>query len=609
MPRYSDEIIEEVREKNDILDVIGQYVHLERRGSTYFGLCPFHSEKTPSFSVTPSKGMYYCFGCHKGGNVFTFLMEKENMSFPEAVEELANRAGVDLPKREMSRDEKARQTRREQLLAVHKDAATYFYRLLHSPEGKIGLKYFQERKLTPEIMTKFGLGFSGTRSDGLYQYLKGQGYKDDLLKDSGLITYRDDRGPKDRFWNRVIFPIMDPRRHVIAFGGRVMGSPGEHTPKYLNSPETEIFNKRKTLYGMHIARGSRRREFILCEGYMDVISMHQGGFDNTVASLGTALTEENVAVLKNYRKPVLLSYDSDGAGVDAALKAIRLFRKAGIACRVINMRPYKDPDEFLKALGPEEYEKRIETAENAFLYEIRMLMRDYDLKDPQQKTDFQVAMADRVIETFPEEMERNNYIDVLCRDYQMPRESFLKLLAEEVTKGVRADPEPEEIGPAPLPVQRRQARLQSKDEGYQESERLLLSWMAEYPDVLDQVRDYLKPSDFTEGVHRDLAEDIYQGKNLEEGYNPAALVTHYELEDEQAEVARIFHTGENLLETPDDWAKALSETVFRLKERAIQEEEKRMDPRDPTKFNRIIENKNLLQKLKQTKFTAPAGRK
>lgn len=606
MPRYSEEKIEEVREKNDILDVIGQYVHLERRGSTYFGLCPFHSEKTPSFSVTPSKGMYYCFGCHKGGNVFTFLMEKENMSFPEAVEELANRAGVSLPQREMTREERKRQTKRDQLLLIHKDAATYFYRLLHSPEGQVGLKYFQGRQLSPEIMNKFGLGFSGSRSDGLYQYLKEKEYPDELLKASGLITYKDDRGPKDRFWNRVMFPIMDPRRHVIAFGGRIMGSPGRHTPKYLNSPETEIFNKRRTLYGMHIAGGSRRKEFILCEGYMDVISMHQGGFDNTIASLGTALTEENVDVLKNYRKPVLLSYDSDQAGVDATLRAIQLFRKADIPCRIINMKPYKDPDEFLKALGPEEYEKRIEKAENAFLFEIRMMMANYDLRDPQQKTGFQREMADRVIRTFPEEIERNNYIDVLCRDYQMPKESFLKLLSDEVKRGVRKDPEPREDAPKPLPIERREKRLHSKNEGYRESERLLLSWMAEYPDVLKEVSPYLSPSDFSEGVHRDLAEDIYQGRNLENGYNPAALINRYELEDEQAEVARIFHTGENLLETPDDWSKALKETVFRLKERAIQEEEKKMDPRDPTRFPRVIENKNLLQKIRRTEFSPPA---
>jgi DNA primase len=427
------------------------------------------------------------------------------------------------------------------------------------------------------------------------------------LKASGLITYKDDRGPKDRFWNRVMFPIMDPRRHVIAFGGRIMGSPGRHTPKYLNSPETEIFNKRRTLYGMHIAGGSRRKEFILCEGYMDVIAMHQGGFDNTIASLGTALTEENVDVLKNYRKPVLLSYDSDQAGVDATLRAIQLFRKADIPCRIINMKPYKDPDEFLKALGPEEYEKRIEKAENAFLFEIRMMMANYDLRDPQQKTGFQREMADRVIRTFPEEIERNNYIDVLCRDYQMPKESFLKLLSDEVKRGVRKDPEPRETAPKPLPIERREKRLHSRNEGYRESERLLLSWMAEYPDVLTEVSPYLSPSDFSEGVHRDLAEDIYQGKNLENGYNPASLINRYELEDEQAEVARIFHTGENLLETPDDWSKALKETVFRLKERAIQEEEKKMDPRDPTRFPRVIENKNLLQKIRRTEFSPPAG--
>lgn len=605
MARLSSDKIEEVRERTDILDVIGQYVHLERRGNTYFGLCPFHSEKTPSFSVTPSKGMYYCFGCHKGGNVFTFLEEKENMTFPEAVEELANRAGIDLPQVEMSQEERKRQDRRSRLMDIHKDAATYFYKTMRSDEGERARRYFLDRGLSPETMQKFGLGYSGAKSDSLYQYLKSKGYSDDLMKASGLVTYKEDRGPHDRFWNRAMFPIMDPRRHVIAFGGRVMGTPGEHTPKYLNSPETEIFNKRKTLYGMHIARGTRRKEFILCEGYMDVISMHQAGFDNTVASLGTALTAENVEVLKNYRKPVLLSYDSDHAGIDATLKAIRLFKGAGIPCRVINMKPYKDPDEFMKALGAEEYEKRIASAENSFLFEIRMMMREYDLTDPQQKTAFQVAMADRVIQNFPIEMERNNYIDVLCRDYQMPLDSFKRLVADEARNGVRPELPAKEGGPSPLPIQRRAERLKSADEGMQESERLLLSWMAEYPMILEQVKPFLGPYDFTEGVHLDLAEAIYRGDTSQESYSPAALISSYELEEDQAEVARIFHTGENILEKPEDWTKALQETVFRLKQRAITEEQKRMDPRDPDRLKRTIEGRKLLDQLRRTDFRGP----
>lgn len=414
MPYYSDELLDEIRSKNDIVDVIGQYVHLQKKGSTYFGLCPFHNEKTPSFSVTPSKQMFYCFGCGKGGNVFTFLMDYENLSFPEAVEELANRAGVTLPQREMTAQDRQRQNKRTRMLAMYKDAAAFYYVMLRSDRGKPALDYFRKRQLTEETMKNWGLGYSGKYSSGLYQFLHSKGYSDEELVESALISMDERRGPHDRFWNRAMFPIMDKNGKVIAFGGRVMGD-GE--PKYLNSPDTLIFNKRNNLFGFYQARKTRRKQYILCEGYMDVISMHQNGFDNTVASLGTALTEEQARLLKRRTDEVYLSYDSDGAGVKAALRAIPILKDAGMTCKVINMRPYKDPDEFMKGLGPDEYEKRIAEAENSFMFEIRMLERDYDLKDPESNTEFWKEVGRRVA-AFPEEIERSNYIAALAEKYQ-----------------------------------------------------------------------------------------------------------------------------------------------------------------------------------------------
>ena len=304
--RYSDDIIEEVRMKNDIVDVISQYVKLTRRGSTYFGLCPFHNEKTPSFSVTPSKQMYYCFGCGAGGNVYNFIMEYENYSFGEALSHLADRAGVELPKIEYSREAREKAEQRAALLEINKLAAQYFYYQLRREGGKTAYGYLTGRGLSEETIRKFGLGYSDKYSDDLYKYLKGKGYSDELLRESGLFNVDERRGMYDKFWNRVIFPIMDVNNRVIGFGGRVMG---DGKPKYLNSPETKIFDKSRNLYGLNVARTTRKNYLILCEGYMDVIAMHQAGFTNAVASLGTALTSGHASLVKRYTKEVLLLYD------------------------------------------------------------------------------------------------------------------------------------------------------------------------------------------------------------------------------------------------------------------------------------------------------------
>ena len=306
--RYSDDIIEEVRSKNDIVDVVSQYVKLTRKGSSYFGLCPFHNEKTPSFSVTPGKQMYYCFGCGAGGNVFNFIMEYENFTFGEALKYLADRAGVELPKIEYSKEVREKAKEKSELLEINKQAAQYYYYQLRTEKGAAGYQYLSGRGLTDETMRSFGLGYSDKFSDGLYRYLKSKGYKDDRLRESGLFNVDERHGMYDKFWNRVIFPIMDVNNRVIGFGGRVMG---DGKPKYLNSPETKIFDKSRNLYGLNVARKTRKNYIILCEGYMDVISMHQAGFTNAVASLGTALTSGHASLLKRYTQEVLLLYDSD----------------------------------------------------------------------------------------------------------------------------------------------------------------------------------------------------------------------------------------------------------------------------------------------------------
>lgn len=437
MPYYSDDIVEEVRSRNDIVDVISQYVRLQKKGSTYFGLCPFHNEKTGSFAVSPNKQMYYCFGCGAGGNVFTFLMEYENFTFGEAMESLAERVGVELPKREYTSAQRQEADKRARLLEINKEAARYFYSLLRSERGAHALSYFKKRNLTEETMQRFGLGYSDQYSDDLYRYLRKKGYEDEILKESGLVTIDERRGGYDKFWNRAMFPIMDVHNKVIGFGGRVMGD-GE--PKYLNSPETRIFDKSRNLYGLNIARSTKKDQLLLCEGYMDVIALHQAGFDNAVASLGTALTSGHANLLKRYTKNVYLTYDSDGAGVKAALRAIPILKEVGINTKVINMQPYKDPDEFISALGAEEYQKRIDQAENSFLFEIRMLERNYEMNDPAGKSAFFKEAAQRLC-GFPEKVERDIYIEAVADKYGRRAEDIERMVNEYgATIGVAGDP-------------------------------------------------------------------------------------------------------------------------------------------------------------------------
>ncbi|MFW5676903.1 MAG: DNA primase, partial [Acetivibrio ethanolgignens] len=421
---YPEELVEEVRQRNDIVDVISSYVKLTKRGSNYMGLCPFHGEKTPSFSVSRQKQMYHCFGCGVGGNVFTFLMEYENYTFVEAMKYLAQRAGVQLPEAEYSEEARRAQDLRSRLLEINRQAAKYYYYQLRSERGGQAMAYLKKRGLSDETIQGFGLGYSNKFGNDLYQYLKKLGYEDNILKESGLITMDEQKGAYDKFWNRAMFPIMDVNNRVIGFGGRVMG---DGTPKYLNSPETKLFDKSRNLYGLNLARLSRKKNMIICEGYMDVIALHQAGFNNAVASLGTAFTGLQANLLKRYTDEILVTYDSDGAGTKAALRAIPILKEAGLSARIVDMCPFKDPDEFIKALGAEEFEKRLQNAKNSFYFEIEVLERDYDLSDPEQKTRFFNEVAKRLTD-FKEEIERNNYIEAIDRMYHIGFENLRRLV-------------------------------------------------------------------------------------------------------------------------------------------------------------------------------------
>ena len=571
--------------KSDIVDVISGYVKLQKKGSRYFGLCPFHNEKSPSFSVSPDNQMYYCFGCGAGGNTITFLMEYENYSFPEALKILADRVGVELPKKEMSKEAKAAADFRFSLLEINKLAANYFYYQLKHPQGKLGYEYLKGRQLSEETIRRFGLGFANKTSDDLYQYLKAKGYKDQILKDSGLVSI-EERGAHDKFWNRVMFPIMDMNNRVIGFGGRVMG---DGKPKYLNSPETKLFDKSRNLYGLNYARTSRKTYMLICEGYMDVIAMHQAGFTNAVASLGTAFTMQHASLLGRYTKQVILTYDSDEAGIKAALRAIPILKDAGIAVKVLNMQPYKDPDEFIKNLGADAFKERIDKARNSFLFEIDVLKRSYHLEDPEQKTRFYNEIARKLLE-FPEALERDNYIQAVSREYFINYQDLKQLVHSLASR----------LGPVIQSAGQRvsssyQERKKEKEDGPKKSQRLLLTWLIENPNLFDKIEGIITPDDFKEELYHQVAEMVFEG-HAKGNVNPAGILNHFINDGEQYKiVASLFHASLKESLTMEEQRKAFSETVMKVKKNSLDEASRTAT--DIVQLQEIIKAQSALKTL------------
>lgn len=555
MPIYSSEVIEEVVSRNDIVDVISGYIKLKKSGSSYVGLCPFHNEKSPSFSVSGTKQMYHCFGCGVGGNVITFVMEYENYTFPEAVKMLADRAGIALPVMEYSGEDRRERDIKTKLLEINKIAATFYYHQLKSPAGQSGLDYLKKRQLSDKTINTFGLGYAPQLTGDLYRMLKEKGYDDELLKESGLFTY--EKGIREKFWNRVIFPIMDINNKVIGFGGRVMG---DGKPKYLNSPETKLFDKSKNLYGLNVARSSRKNNLIICEGYMDVISMHQAGFNQAVASLGTALTPGHARLMKRYTDNVLITYDSDEAGVKAALRAIPILKEAGLSTKVINMRPYKDPDEFIKALGTEAFQERIDKAENSFMYEIGIIEKNYKRSDPESETAFEREVANKLVQ-FNEKLERDNYMKAVCRQFMIPEDGMREMVIRIGSQG-RIIPRQTQ------PVRRMEPARKKKEDGIRQAEKILLTWMIEDGDIYDKVSEYIQPDDFIDPLFKDVASKVYE--QYETGsVNPAAIIGSYSDGDMHSEIAAMFSAELSESLSKSEREKTLNDTVLRVKKSSL----------------------------------------
>ena len=549
---YGEDIVEEVRQKTDIVDLVGQYVHLKKKGSSYFGLCPFHGEKTASFSVSPGKQIFYCFGCGKAGDSIRFLMEYENLSFVEALEELAERANITLPKEE--KRDKGEEDLRYKILEINKQAALFYVKQLRSEKGKQGLAYCAKRKLSGESITHFGLGYAGKERDSLYQYCKSLGFKDRVLQESGLFSFKEN-GVYDKFFNRLIFPIMDLHNRVIGFGGRVMGD-GE--PKYLNSPETKLFDKSRNLFALNFSRKSRANYFILCEGYMDVISLHQWGFSEAVAALGTAFTEQQADLMKRFNSLIYLCFDSDGAGKKACKRAISILREKKLEGKVICLSPYKDPDEFLKAEGKEAFEKRIEEAKNAFLWEVEEKKSEFDLHDPAGMQKYMENIAELLRMSFSDPVERENYLKAVAREQMLKAENLQHLVDKE-----------EEKTQLSFGLRKNAGRQEKKREEKWNSplEEEFLSVLMQRNEFVDLAKKYIEEADF----QGDFAKEIYL--KLLSGLSAKAILDSFQNEEEKYQkLVKLYHGDLYHMDLEkDEEKKLLSDYIRQLKLQKIEE--------------------------------------
>lgn len=486
--------IDELIARNPIEDVVGQYVSLKRSGANLFGLCPFHGEKSASFSVRPEKGMYYCFGCHRGGGVINFQMEIEGLSYPDAVRALAKRAGMEVPEDEQYQ---SRYRQQERLWALHKEAARFYHGQLYAPAGKDALAYAVGRGMSRSILTAFGIGYAPDGWDSLIKVLRAKGYTDQEMKDSGLVTVSRKNGNLlDRFRNRLMFPIINERGYVIGFGGRIM-TDDKSAAKYLNSPETLIFNKRKNLFALNLAKKSKLGYMILVEGYMDAIALHQYGFDCAVASLGTALTEDGAALLRKYTEQVVLIYDGDAAGQNATQRAIPLLEKAGLQVKVLQMKGAKDPDEFLKKYGADKFKVLLEGSTNRIEYQLNAIRRKYDLSEDEQKVKYLQESAD-LISTLGSVVQREVYGGRVAEAAKISADA-MKLEIDRAWKRRRYQEKKKQEKIDLAPVRSLQPRSRSIRYDHMKSamaEETVIAMALKVPALLEQAKD-LKPSQFS----------------------------------------------------------------------------------------------------------------
>jgi len=594
---YSEEIIEEIRSQNNLVDVVSEYVRLQRKGNSYFGLCPFHNEDTASFSVSPDKQMYYCFGCQAGGNVFTFIMQMENFSFIEAIKHLADRAHIALPQPEYSEEIRRKIEEKQILLEIHKETAKYFYANLRSPRGKLANEYLTKRKLKENIQKLFGIGYSNMDFADLYQYLLYKGYDEELIAKSGLvIPKKKGKGYVDRFRNRIMFPIFDVHNQIIGFGGRVLD---DSLPKYMNSPDTLLFDKSKNLYGLNYARTSGKNQILIVEGYMDVISLYQAGFENVVASLGTAFTHQQASLLKRYTGEVVIVYDSDTAGTNAALRAIPILSSAGLKIKVVQVPGEKDPDDYIKQNGPEAFQRLLDQAMGAVMFQVSILRKKYNIEDTEQKIKFTMEVA-QLLSKLDNEIERDVYLQEISNDTKISAQSILneikkyRTIQRRNTNTINQYSKKLETQPKDQFKTNQAPNTMDEKNGLYKAQKNILSFLYHNPLHYPKIKPHLSSEDFTDPVLKKVAKLIYgqydKGLNIE----PAAVINHFEDLNEQKQVSKIF--GEEKNKNQEfDIEKAVNDQIKLIKKANIDKRSR--NATDIYEIQSLIEQKKQLEKL------------
>ena len=547
MIRYSEEIIDAVRQNNDVVDVVGQYVHLTRKGRNYFGLCPFHNEKSPSFSVSPDRQIFHCFGCGVGGNVYTFLMKIEGIGFKEAVEQLAERANIQLPTLENSAD-LAKEELKAKVYKINEFTAEFYHQNLYKPTAKSGQEYVKKRKLTNETLETFRIGFSG-RFDELYKALKAQGFAEKEILESGLVI-KNDRGYIDMYRNRLIIPICDVRGRVIAFGGRVLD---DSKPKYINSPENVVYSKGRHLFGLNVAKNDCKKKLIIVEGYMDVISLHQRGITNVVAALGTALTEQQGWLLRKSTEQVILGFDADGAGQTAIARSMEILQKMGCDMRVLQIEGAKDPDEFIVKYGEGRFKLAVDNAISLVEFKVKNLKKDINIENASDKIKFLNEIA-KILAKVDNTIEREIYIEKIAKRYNISKEAIYA----EVNKLIYANSKTDKI----LESKNKEKRIAKKvekqeiqiNEDIKNRENTIIALLLDANmNIFQKIKEKIKPEDFKDETNRKIAEQLYMKLEKKEP-NINKLIDEFD-EETQNHITMVMATDyeiENVDKAVDD---------------------------------------------------------
>ena len=529
MARYSEEIINEVKQANDIVDVISQYVHLKRSGRSFFGLCPFHNEKSPSFSVSPDKQIFHCFGCNVGGNVITFISKIEGTSFVETMQLLAERANIKLPTFDNNIDLKKEELK-EKVYKVNEFTAEFYHNNLYTPQAKIGQEYVKKRQLSNETLKAYRIGFSG-KFDELYNELKKQGFQDEEILESGLVNKNDNGKYIDRSRNRLMFPICDARGRVIAFGGRVLD---DSKPKYINSPENIVYNKGRHLFGLNVAKKGDTKEILIVEGYMDVISLHQRGITNVVAPLGTALTEQQGWLLRKTAEKIIVSFDSDDAGIKAKLRAIDILQKMGCDLRIIQLEGAKDPDEYIVKYGNIRFKNVIEKALSVVEFKAKILQKDLNLENSSDKIKFLNEIA-KLISTVDNTIEREVYIENISKQYDISKEAIYA----EVNKLQYKNKKDEKVLKQNKTMIRKETdKIKQVDEKIKKRENTIISILLnEELLIFDIIKQNIKPEDFQDEVNKKIVSILYE--EFEKGNSNINGIIDKLNEEEQSQITSI----------------------------------------------------------------------